>query len=132
MIVRKFWESAFIPEHSTNKEILTVPADAPTVGELFEKAARGEDISEYDYESDDLSEHDESYTQDILYSDEYNDPLLRKTLLVDLHDTVKKEANNKRARNSRKRTQSKKYSNEGEEITNGDDPDNKSVQSDKE
>lgn len=122
MKVRTIWNKAVIPIYCTNDEQLTTPCDAPTIGELFQKAASGEDISEYDYRSDDLSEHDESYVNDVLYSDEYNDPLLRKTLLKQLHDDVKEASAKQKSRKSRKKTTDKADDHKTEEPVEKNSP----------
>lgn len=83
MALRNIFSVVEVPEHSTNDEVVTIPGDAATIQELFERAARGESLGgSYD-------EFDEDSVFDDIHDPDMQDELLRESLRMEQVQSVK-------------------------------------------
>lgn len=83
MALRNIFSVVEVPEHSTNDEVVTIPGDATTIQELFERAARGESLGgSYD-------EFEEDSIFDDIHDPDMQDELLRESVRMEQVQSVK-------------------------------------------
>ncbi|WGL31336.1 hypothetical protein [Dipodfec virus UOA04_Rod_951] len=114
MKIRTIYQSAVVPAHSTTKEVLTVPCDAPSIQELYERAARGEDLGG----TYDELEPDSSF--DMIHDPDYQDELLVKSTLMNETERIKGTATKVASKRKRAKTDTPPPADNKQVATSGD------------
>lgn len=136
-LIRGFWDEVPMPEHVPDDVRITADADAPSIQELFVRAAKGESLggSLGDYDDDDLNDnnYDESMyggdasLGDILADPDTNDKLYRESVILDASERVKdvvrgssREKKKTKIDSKREQTASERHEDSEERVDKGE------------